>query len=311
MQSPPDLQAVLTEIASKIIQSPTGFVGLGLFPLFRTTKPSSGYWVIDDTSFVDVHPTIIRAPGSSYARSITKLGSDKYNCELYGHEEPVGDEESQKYARPGAALEAATRRGMNIILLAHELRVHDLATSATVPSAVVAIPWNDPASDPLGDVNAARKGVFYGCLQEANVMTISRTVFDTLKHHPEIKDVIKISDNDARWPQLLAAYFDVDRLLVARGIVNTANEGQAVNLSEIWGEDVILAHVDDNPDGDLKTPSFGRTFAVVDENEKPQGVKVSYYNQTKLKSTIVRADAWTDEKIAAPNGGFRLANVLG
>jgi hypothetical protein len=239
-----------------------------------------------------------------------KLADDTYQAEIYTHEEPVGKEEDKKYAQPGAASAAAMRRAQNIMLLNHEIRTFGIATSANVPSAAIVTPWNTADGDPVTDISVARQAVFESCGLEANVVTLPRSVFEALKKNPTIKAAIKISDKDTRWPELLAALFDVDRVIVARAIINNANEGQPLDVAEIWGASVIVAHVDDQPDlQDLQAPSFGRTFIVADE-QKPLGVEVDTYVDQRISSVIIRAQQWTAEKLTGAKAGFHLKNTI-
>jgi hypothetical protein len=219
----------------------------------------------------------------------------------------VSDEENGKYARKGAAEEVATRRAETIILVNHELRVKAKATSADVPKASPAVKWDDAASNPMDDVKAARKAVFDGCGFDANVMVVGREVFEALKSNLAIKDRIKISDKDSRWPQLLGVLFDVEQFVVAKARVNLAQEGQALDMGLVWGDSVILAHVDTLED--FKAVSFGRTFIHGDE-KNPLGVTVEVYRQENISSNVVRAEQMTDEKLTAPAAGFHLEDVL-
>jgi hypothetical protein len=177
-----------------------------------------------------------------------------------------------------------------------------------VPSATVATPWTDVNSDPIGDVAAARQQIFNGSSMDANVMTAAWTVYEVLKRHPKIQAIIKISDGDSRWPALLAALFDVDKFAVAKGAVNMANEGQAFSLSQVWADNVMLAHVDTTED--LQAPSFGRTFIVTDE-ESPDGISVETYDEEVLSALGVRALQHTAEKLTGAMLGYRLYGVLG
>jgi len=234
MDTTSNLAQMLPQIAAKTLQDHKGFAGLSLFPLFYTPLPSGSYYVLGDDAFLDAPRNLKRAPGAPAARSAMKLADDVYNAEVYTHEEPVGKEEDKKYAQPGAASAAATRRGQNILLLNHETRTFQIATSADVPSADIAVAWNTADASPAEDIAAARQAVFESCGLEANVITLPRSVFEALKQNPKIKDAVKISDKDTRWPELLAALFDVDRVVVARAIINNANEGQPIDVAEIW-----------------------------------------------------------------------------
>ena len=300
-------QILTTDIGVKQLQDPKDFVGLRLFPLFKTPHISGSYWLINDGAMVDATPSLARSPGAPFGRSQTKLAGDQYWAEIYGHEEDLGQEDLEKYASPRAAQEAVARRVHRVLLLGHELRVKALATSAPVSSAAVAIPWTNPVSDPLSDVAVVRQAIFVACAREPNVMTVPRTAFETLKAHPSIKALVKISTADARWPDLLAGVFDVERFAVARGTVNAANEGQPISLTEIWEDSVMLAYVDQTED--LRAPSFGRTFIVTDE-DNPFGVKIEAFANDPNKALMVRASQITAEKLTALKCGYRLYGML-
>lgn len=340
MDTTQNLAPVLSRIASRVLQQSAGFAGAAIAPYFSTAVPSGQYYFLGDGDLLEAPPAIKRSPGSGFARSSTRLSNDAYNCELYGHEEPVHDEVDKKYARPGASLAVAARRSELIIMLSHEQRVQALTQDPSVPTAAVVAPWTDAASDPIGDVLTARNAVFNASALDANLITMGRSVYEALKHHPAIRAAIKLSDSDARWPQLMAALFDVDRLVVAKAVVNNAQQGQAIQVSEVWGGSVIVAHVD--MANDFEAPSFMRTFIVADPgdaqetdytlpastntseqidewaksllsgiSDEEDPVSVSLYRQEGIRSMIVRAEQWTDEKITAPGCGFVLQHTLG
>ena len=138
-------------------------------------------------------------------------------------------------------------------------------------------------------------------------MTVSRAVHETLKDHPVIKAMIKISSKDSRWRQLLAALFDVERFEVSKGVVNIANEGQADEPKRDLADNVMLAHVDFT--GDLMAPASAARSSVTDE-ETPDGVSVETYGEELIAAATVRASQQTAEKLTGPGCGFRLYGVM-
>ena len=141
----------------------------------------------------------------------------------------------------------------------------------------------------------------------ANTMVISRTVFEVLKQHPQIVEKIKYSQNAILTAQLIAAVFEVEQLLVAGGIENTAQEGQTITADFLWGKSVVLAHVEDTPD--LMAPNFGRTFGWTGEVGQ-DGVLVESYRQDNIRSDVHRARQDVDEKIIGAKAGYHLSAVL-
>lgn len=309
MDTTQNLSQTLSEIGSQTLQNPAGFAGLALFPLFHTPILSGQYYLFGAGSTLEAPANIKRAPGSSFSRSHTKRSNDNYNCEHHGHEEPIGYSENAKYAKPGASQAAAAVRSTMVLLLNHENRCQKAATDPSVPTAAVTIPWADPVAvaDIITDIQSARQAVFDATALEANVITLPRAVYEIVKKNRSIREHIKLSDSDARWPELLAALFDVDRLVVARALVNNGKEG-AINVSEIWGSLVVIAHVDTSED--FKAPSFGRTFIVTDD-QSPLGISIESYNQESISSLIVRASQATSEKLTGPSCGFTLTGTLG
>lgn len=307
MKSSATLNPVLSALAVKFMQDSKAFVGLRLFPLFLTGEVSAAYYVMNEENLLNIPRNIQRGPSSPYNRSAMKLGSDTYNCREFGHEEPVDDRERKKYARSFDADRAAMRRAVNILMMNHEIRVKDKATGAGVPTAGVGTKWNAANSDPVGDVDVAKDSIQKNTGMDANTMVISRDVFTVLKEHDAVIDKIKYSEKAIITPQLLAAVFGVENLLVAGTIENTAAEGQALTPNYIWGDSVVLAHVDPTPD--LMAPNFGRTFGWVGEVGS-EGVLIESYRQDEIRSDVHRARQDTDEKVIGSKAGYWISDVL-
>ncbi len=307
MTSSATLNTVLTAMAVKFMQDSKNFVGLRLFPLFLTGEQSASYYVLDEENMLNIPRNIQRAPRSAYSRGLMKISADTYNCREYGHEEPVDDRERKKYARSFDADASAMRRAMNILMVNHEVRVKDKATSGAVPTSSPSTKWDASGSDPMADIETARANIHKNTGMEANTMVVSRDVFNILKEHEIIADKIKYSERAIITPDILAAVFGVEQFLVAGTIENTAQEGQTITPNYIWGDSVVLAHVEDT--ADLMAPNFGRTFGWVGE-VGTDGVVVETYRQDVIRSDVHRARQDVDEKIIGAKAGYHLSNVL-
>ena len=298
---------ILTSAAVKLLQNPAGFVGMALAPVFRTAEQSAQYYVLNEENLLNTPRNIRRAPSADYSRGRTKLSDDSYSCNEYGHEEPVDDRERKKYASYLDADLAATRRCTNVIKLNHEIRVKDLAVSGAVPSASPSTKWDADGSDPVGDVDAAKTNIHKNTGMEATLMVVNRDVFYVLKEHPQVIEKIKYSQRGVVTPEILATVFGVERFLVAGSLTNSAQEGQTISPSYIWGDSVIVAHVNDQQD--LMAPNFMRTFAWVQETG-PDGVLVESYRDEKQRSDVHRARHDVDEKIVGAKAGYHLSSTL-
>jgi hypothetical protein len=301
-----DGRPVEPEISARMDQDKANYAAPALFPFIFDRPIASAYHYVADGQMVAGAAITPRSPGTRFARLNTRLSTGNFAGEQYAIEESVGLEENQKYSSPEQAEAVAFRHTTNVILIGREARSAALATGPNVPTAAPAILWSDPNADPFSDVAVGRQAVFYGCGREANVMTAGRETFEVLKKWAMARGLIKISDSDARWPQLLAALFDVERFVVARAVSDLANDGQAPNPEQIWGDSVIIAYVDQL--GDFHEPSFGRTFCA--DKKTNLGVTLFGYLQTNIKAGIVRAEQTVAEVLTAPAAGFHFHNVL-
>jgi hypothetical protein len=307
MKSSATANPVMTGIAAKFMQDSNGFVGRRLFPIFNAGLQSAAYYVFDKANLLNFPQNIQRAPGTGYSRSLMKLSDDTFNCREYGHEEPVDDGEREKYGIALDADAAATRRATNVIMCNHEIRVKTKATAAGVPTSTPGTKWDQANSDPVGDVDVAKGTILQGCGMPANTMLINWDNFRILKEHAKVTDKIKYTQKGIVTLDMLAGVFGVENMLLAYTVQNTANEGQAITPSFIWGDAVILAHVEAAQD--LMSPNFGRTFAWTKFTGQ-DGVLVDTYREDKVKSDVHRAVQWTDEKMVGTDCGFYLSNTL-
>jgi len=125
--------------------------------------------------------------------------------------------------------------------------------------------WSDDTnSDPIGDIRTGKTSVMRNTGQEANTLVLGRDVYDILVDHPNIVERIKYSggvgnNNPAMVnEQTLAAVFDVDRVLVASAIQNSANQGATASHDFIAGKNALLCHTPSSPS--LMQPAAGYTF---------------------------------------------------
>lgn len=327
METTATLNPIMTGIANQFMRDYSGFVGRDLFPAFPSALQSAAYYLFDAEELANVPKLEKRAPGTKYPRITSKVSNDTYFCSDYGIEAPVPDEDRAKYKNFFDADKAKIRRIVDTILVNHEQRVHDLSTDKTqVPNADVQVKWNDGASNPKNDVDAAKEQIRLNIGLTANVMVMSNPTFLALQAHPRLLDVFKYTQAGLLNEQKLAQYFGVDRLLIAKSVIATNNEGQAFNPADIWGADVILAHV--QTEADLERPNFGRTFfwtAFTSQINAETGgtgpgmatgggasdlLQIFSYRDETVKSDIHRSEHYVGEKLVGSKAGYMLNSVL-
>lgn len=329
MQTTATLNPILTTIANQYQSDPKGFVAARIFPEFDAPFQAGTYYVFAPGDIVNVPLVGPRAPGAPYQRLQTKISSDNYACENYGLEAPAPDEERKKYSSYFDLDKLKTNRIVDTIRINRELRAYALATGAAVSSANIAIVWNDPTSNPKGDVDAAKEVIrrASGMRGMALKMVISEPTFLTLQYHPKLVDLFKFTTPGTLNEEKLAAYFGIAEVCVAYNIQATNNEGQVFTAADIWGNVALLCAVTETQD--LEVPTFGRTFkwsAFTSEVSIPTGgtgpamtatgggpdlAQVFTYRDETVKSDIHRIDQYVVEKLVASGAGYLLKGCLG
>jgi hypothetical protein len=130
----------------------------------------------------------------------------------------------------------------------------DVTGVAGAPSAGETKQWSDYASsDPIADIEAGKAEILGNTGMEANTLVLGYDVFKSLKNHPDLVDRIKYTSSQTITTDMLAAMFDIPRVMVAKAVKATNNEGASEAYGFAFGKGALLTHVAPNPG--LLTPS--------------------------------------------------------
>ena len=108
--------------------------------------------------------------------------------------------------------------------------------------------------------------------------------------------------------QSVAAILNLDRILVSRGIYNSAAEGLTDNLTWIAGNHALLCYVDPTPG--LMTPTAGMTFVWLGDDNAVEGRVVRTIDDAKMQATRVEVDAGWDMKVTGSTLGVFMSGFV-
>ena len=326
MQTTATLNPILTAVANGFMRDPKGFVADLIAPRFPAPLQAGTYYKFDVDDIANVPNLKARAPGAPYQRIQTKVTNDSYNCENYGLEAPAPDEERKKYAVYFDLDRVKTARIIDTIRVNRELRV--TALIATLPAVNIAVPWNDPASIPKTDVDAACEVIRQqtGTPKSMITMTIGHPTFLALQTHKLLVDLFKYTSAGILNEDKLAAYFGVRRVVVAYNVQAINHEGQAFSAADIWGN--LAAFTVDVESADLEVPCTLRTFhwtaftseiTTLDSGGAPTTgtgggpgeQSIFTYRDETVKADVHRGDHYVAEKVVASTTGYVLNGCLG
>lgn len=106
----------------------------------------------------------------------------------------------------------------------------------------------------------------------------------------------------------LENYFD-SKIIVGAGRYNSTPGTDTPTMSRIWLDDVIIAHLAQDPGGPELSAPFARTFKL-NTTEIPNSdgwsVKTIQDGSTMAGSTVLMVGYWADERVFAQKSGYHL-----
>lgn len=302
----PLLNPLLTGIAQRYMAS-LPMVGRRIAPVLSTNIHAAAYYIYDRTNYTNVPTDIRRAPSAGFKRLQSKLSDDTFLCKDYGIEEPLDKAEILMYSNIFSADRAALERAVRVVAVNHDIRVRNLARAVTQTSSPV-VKWGAATGTTIVEDIETGKNVIRGQIGVVpNLLTLPYTVYRKLVQSPEMKGYYNNTDGILTKKQI-EAVLEVE-LNISMDLINTAAEGQAESLGDIWSNEAFLSYT--NPSNDIKSLNFARTFNwTAIGGSGPAGISTFTYDQSEIDSRIVRARQYTDEKVVASGAGYYYSAVL-
>lgn len=285
------------------------FISHLLFP--RVTIPNRSMRVIRFGKEAFRKLTTRRAPGADvrtvqygYASDPVALVQDALQAAV-----PVEHQE-EAASVPGIDLgRAAINMVLDVVDLGAEYEAAQLARSATNYDAnhkvtlAAAARWTDPNSDPAGDIDAGKEAIRRSIGRYPTTLVLGATAFNALKRHPKIKEQFKYTSSQSITTAMLAAFFDVERVIVGKAVWLPENAADNAMASDVWGDDALLAYVPVNGNGYME-PSYGYTYEL---SGYPQ-VEAPWYRREN-KSWLYPTTVERRVLLTGAEGGFLFQNA--
>lgn len=264
------IDRALTNISIQYMQDTSAFIADKVFPTVPVTKQSDRYFkYLKEDWFRDEAQE--RSLGTESAGGDYDIdNTPTYFCKKYAFHKDVFEEDRANSDDPLQPDQDATEFVVEKILLNKEnnwARTYfragvwgqDLVGADTASADTTVVKWDDYVnSDPIKDVDTMSTNMQALTGKRPNTMVIGRQVYDALRQHPDILDRIKYTQTGIITAQLIAELFDVERILVANAIQNTAKKGQAANMKFVMGKHMLLCYTEARPR--IKAASAGYCF---------------------------------------------------
>lgn len=263
------IDRAMTNISVAYMQDEKNFIADKVFPIVPVKRQSDVYYQYSRADFMRDEARERGAATESAGSDYGVEAQDPYFCKKHAFHTDITPEQRANYDEPLDADRDATDFVTQKMLIRREMTWAskyfktgiwgtELEGAASVSSGKV-VYWNKSTSTPIEDVTNTGVTMASRTAFRPNTLVLSPYVFNALKNHEDILDRIKYTQKGIVTTDLLATLFEVDKVLVAWGVANTAVKGAAEATSFIMGKHALLCYA--NPSPALRKPSAGYIFA--------------------------------------------------
>lgn len=299
------IDAILTNISIAYMNDMDSFVASKVFPTVNVAKQSDKYFTYSQADFYRDQAQV-RSGGTESAGSGYGLSTDTYSSQVYALHKDVDDQVRANSDAPLDPDQDATR------FLAHQMMIRqerDWATNFFTTSvwgndSTPSTLWDASGSDPIADIQTGINTILSDTGYLANTLVLSYAAYKTLRNHPDIVDRYKYTSADSISPELIGKVVDIPRVMVMKGVYNSAVEGASASYGQIGDKDALLCYV--APSAGLMTASAGYNFVW---NGVGGGLgtstAVSRFRMDHLRSDRIEIEsAWDFKVVSSPLGYF-------
>jgi len=314
------VDAILTNISVAYLQNQDNFIADKVFPVIPVDKKSDKFFTYTKNDWFRDEAQR-RAGGTESAGGGYGLSTGSYSADVFAFHKDVDDQTLYNADAPlnplREATEFVTRRLMlrkeiqwNTDFFAGSIWANDYDGVSGSPTTNEVKQWSDyAASDPIDDIEDAKAGILSTTGMEPNTLVLGYDVFRALKNHPDIVDRIKYTSSQTVTADMLAAMFDVPRVIISKAVKATNNEGATAAYSFTSGKKALLCYVAPTPG--LLTPSAGYSFSWTGvSGGLGATVGTSQFRMESLKADRIEAEMAFDNKVIASDLGWFWDSVV-
>ena len=303
----------LSNYAVQYSQDKAMYIADQVLKRLSVMKESDKYFTYLLKDVVTPVGSLLRADGAESKEATWDITTASYNAEEYALKDIVTDRARKNADQPIQVEQDTTGFLTNLLMLDHEIAVADevfsTANFSGFTSALgAADQWDNytsPDSDPFEDAETGKNSTIKNALVQANTGILGYEVFAKVKNHPLVLDRIKYTGSNntpaMATENTLAEAWGLERVLVGKGVKNTANSGQSVSNSYIWGKFAMFCYIAPSP------PRKGITLGTTFEAQKFQ---VSRWRKDERKGDMLEASHIVDRKITVPGAGYLFSTVI-
>lgn len=299
------VDAILTNISTAYMQQAKNFIATRVFPIVPVSKQSDKFFTYTKNDWFRDEAQR-RADATESAGGGYNLSTDSYQADVYAFHKDIGDQTRANADAPinvdREAVEFVTSR----LLLKMETQfvANYFTTSVWGTDYTPSNLWSNYAtSDPISDIETGKRAILSVTGYEPNTLVLGYDVFTSLKNHPDLVDRIKYTSSQIITEELLASLFDVPRVMVAKAVKATNNEGATGAYAFTHGKHALLTY--SAPSAGLLQPSGGYIMSWTGvSGGLGATVGTSRMRMEQYKADRVEAEIAFDMKVIGTDLGY-------
>ena len=312
------VNAPLTNVSIAYLQDEKKFISSQVFPLINVPKQSDLYFQYDQGDFMRSEAKQ-RAPGTESAGAGYDLSTASYSCDVNALHKDVADQIRANADAPLNMDSDATKFLTQQMMIKRD---RDWATSffsggtwtGSTTGADINLAggglneWDTAGGTPIEDIDDQADSIEAKTGFRGNTLVLGVDSYNAMKNSADVVDRIRYTQTGVVGEDLLASLLGLDKVIVARGVYNSANQGAADVIGRIYTpKSALLLYVPPSPS--LMQPSAGYTFAWGGyTGAGPDGQRVSRFRMDHLRSDRIEMEMAYDQKQVSTVLGARFTN---
>jgi len=302
------VDAILTNISVAYMQQQANFIASRVFPIVPVSKQSDKFFTYTKNDWFRDEAQR-RADATESAGGGYGLSTDSYQCDVFAFHKDIGDQTRANADAPIQVDREAAEFVTSRLMLKMETQfVSTFFTTGVwgtdvTPSNL----WSDyTSSDPLNDVEEGKAEILSTTGYEPNTLVLGYEVFRQLKNHPDLVDRIKYTSAQTLTAELMASLFDIPRVMVAKAVKATNNEGGTAAYDFTHGKNALLTY--SAPSAGLLQPSGGYVMSWTGVSQGlGQTIGTSRIRMEQFKADRIEAELSFDMKVIGSDLGYFLS----
>jgi hypothetical protein len=309
------VNAPLTNISIAHIQDESKFVASQVFPIVPVTKQSDLYFQYSQDDFLRSGMKL-RAPGTETAGAGYGLSTASYSCDVFGLHKDVADQiranadaplDMDKDAAKFLTQQFLIKRDADFA--ATHFGTSTWTGSTTAGDITPGTKWDATSATPIQDIEEQLDSIEARTGYRGNTVVMGVAAMSAFRNSGDVVDRVKYTQKGVVTEDMIAGLLGVEKVVVARGIQNTALEGATAVYSRLFTTDSVLCCYT-NPAPSLMSPSAGYTFVWSGFlGGGTDGQRVSRFRMDPLRSDRIEIEASYDQKLVSATLGAMLINV--